>query len=59
MKTRVTSLRLGVGVMAELRRLAHLESLRLGREVSASALVRALVEQYIRDVQARAGEDRR
>jgi hypothetical protein len=45
----VTSLRLAPETLAELRTLAHLESLRRGCSVSWAGLIREVVEQHLLD----------
>jgi hypothetical protein len=47
MAMEVTSMRWPAGVKQELMRLAHQESLRTGRQVSWSQLVRQTVEHYL------------
>jgi hypothetical protein len=46
-KTDVTSIRLQPGTLRRLQTLASLESLRLGRRVSVSALLRSAVEEKL------------
>lgn len=44
---RATSMMFAVETLDELRRLAHLDSLSTGRQVTPSSIVRELVEQYV------------
>ena len=48
-KMRPTSFLFPPAALDELRRLAHLESLDSGRQVTPSSIVRGLVEEYVRD----------
>lgn len=44
---RATSVMFAVETLDELRRLAHLDSLSTGRQVTPSSIVRELVEEYV------------
>ena len=48
-RMRPTSFLFAVETLDELRRLAHLDSLDTGRQVTPSSIVRELVEAYVRD----------
>jgi hypothetical protein len=49
MSMAVTSIRLPADTLAHLRRLAHLESLDLGRSITWACMVRELVDRHLRD----------
>jgi transcriptional regulator NrdR family protein len=47
-ETEVYSLRIRKNVLQELRRLAHVRSLRMGEQVTAAALVRSAIDDLLR-----------